>query len=738
MNRWISLTSFLIAGFLLLTSLAYALPRTDSPHSGRDNNPPVILVGVAGLRWSDLNTSLENNPKLKEIWNSTLLGKGSLGNNVVRSVRTSACPVDGWLTLSSGARAGDLTPEASGECRPMTPPEGDELLIPQWPRYVSAARMQGFSSKPGAFGNALKTGGIKSLAIGPGASIALSDQLGVVVGDYISLPSNDIELRQEIEKALRAYDLTVIDAGSTPRPKAEPMKDQDASDALEKRTQAHQLAIDSLVSRIAVVLQQVPEEATLIVASVADTTRRPDLQFMAIRCADCQQGLSYSGSVRQSGLVQNADISVTVTTALGLKHPSGFFGSPITSQASSASQQDRLDALVNQEKRAQENRKAVPAFFIFLTVVNVGFFLFVCVVYLWGRKRQVPTNLSSFPWFIPISVLIASLPWAGQVVAYLPWWLSPAPIPTLLIAIILLAGISGMGTLKVSASIEKKTGIQLPELVPGLVSGLLFFTIVIDALRSGTAQLDAPMGVSSLVGGRFYGLNNTAFALLATSGIIFTACVLLLLRRTNLERKRLLQTLLIVLIGGLSVIVDGFPSFGADFGGPPALIPGFIAMGLVANELRVTWLRVLSIGVLTVGGVSALAFADWLRPSLERTHLGRFVDTVFQGEVWAVLMRKAQQNLHNLTHSYLTIVALAGLLVAFLVLRPAFKQVRGSVFSPTLEACVWALLITHLLGYALNDSGILITACGIMFAIPLGLAFASKARTGAGYKTLIE
>src|SRR5665811_1728149 len=66
----------------------------------------VVVVGVAGLRWADV--SPEATPAL---W--SLAQHAAIGTVAARSVRSSACPADGGLTISAGARAGEIAGQPS-------------------------------------------------------------------------------------------------------------------------------------------------------------------------------------------------------------------------------------------------------------------------------------------------------------------------------------------------------------------------------------------------------------------------------------------------------------------------------------------------------------------------------------------------------------------------------------------------------------------------------------------------
>ena len=68
----------------------------------------VVVVGISGLRWSDVSASAT-----PTLWR--LAGQGSVGSLVDYAVKPLTCPADGWLTLNAGARA---------QSDPPTPPAG--------------------------------------------------------------------------------------------------------------------------------------------------------------------------------------------------------------------------------------------------------------------------------------------------------------------------------------------------------------------------------------------------------------------------------------------------------------------------------------------------------------------------------------------------------------------------------------------------------------------------------------
>src|SRR4051794_4300887 len=131
---------------------------------------PVVLIGTGGVRWSATGPST---PQLR-----SFLGNGAVGLLSVRSVRTSTCPVDGWLGVSAGARAAD----EAGPCRTPAftapPADGAAASVARWDLYRRLAVASSDEARPGLLGDTLAEASVPVAAVGPGAGIALADAEG--------------------------------------------------------------------------------------------------------------------------------------------------------------------------------------------------------------------------------------------------------------------------------------------------------------------------------------------------------------------------------------------------------------------------------------------------------------------------------------------------------------------------------------------------------------------------------
>ncbi|GMA33408.1 hypothetical protein [Litorihabitans aurantiacus] len=763
---------------------------------------------MTGLRWNDVEP--DTTPAL---WG--FAQDASIGNLVVRSVRSSTCPVDGWLSLSSGARAADQvledrTTDASGLlCRPLLE-ASEPAQVPGWADYVEAASASSFGTRLGLWGEELRLAGAGATAIGPGAALALAlpdGSLDTGTTTVLPRPADPADLAAAVGDAVGTRDVVVVDAGeirdwNTRVP--DPSESEAAAEAAQAaaETQAAEAGeadgaaaaaaaqeepaaveppdpalyraqqVAQIEANVAAVLDGVASattpsgEPTVVIASIADAGRAPSMQVLAASGpAFTPQGEAFgpgtltTSSTRQLGYVQSTDLLPGFLDRSGITTPASpgaqaaLVGSPprtVPGAASAEAADERIASLVDDERHAQAMRPIVAPFYLLVVVLNVA--LYAGVALGLTRPAATRTGAAVARWLklegkgVPLSqvrphvlralrvvaVAMASIPVSTYLANLVPWWRAGSPS----------LGLAG-ATLAIVALV---TVVALAKpwrhqiLTPlGIVAGLTAAVLLGDIATGATLQLSAVMGVPVLVAGRFYGFNNTAFALFAT------ACVLLAVAITNplVKRgRRWLSAGIIAVIGIVAAYVDGAPSIGADFGGPPAIVPAFALLALMAAGIRITWLRV--VGVLGGAVVATLAFAaiDYLRPPSERSHLGRFIETLLDGGAWEVVLRKLEANLRILANNRpLTILAITGVaLVVFVLARPlktAITSPGGGRFSwlssgapisqmgtvaPMLRPGLVALAVVLGIGFAVNDSGIAIPAYGVAVAVPLLLA----------------
>lgn len=734
-----------------------------------DDAPPIVLIGATGLRWDDLGSL--TTPTL---W--TLSRDGAVGTVAVRSIRTSACPADGWLAISAGNRAGDLLVD-DGTCRRLRDPQPGGVT-PGWSDYVVSAETESYDARLGMFGETLDAGGASVVGIGPGAAIALAGSDGVPVGQHEPTPADSRTLERLTRESLATADLLVVDVGTVrdpgyatrgrpvndatlPLDEIEPPEDEvTGTDAVTEPTRSEQAqAIDARVRAVLTAVRATRTDTTVLVVSLADSRRRANLQLAIASGPDVTGDGTYadalltSGSTRQPGFVQTTDITPTLLTGLGLRDvaPSGVIvGAPVVTTPGSPLASERVAGLIDANRHAQATRPLISQFYILLVTINLVLYALVTiglngrvldstrrtVARHWPTRARRAVTATTRPATVLrqlrlAGVAVAAIPVASLLANLTPWW--RATPPSYALAALIVAWV---------------TIITVVALVPGwghwllgplgVVAAVTAVVITVDVATGARLQVSAIMGVLPQVAGRFYGFNNTAFSLFAAASMLLTMAL------TNplvVRGRRRLAVAVVVVAGVVATVLDGLPSIGADFGGPPALVPGFAVLALLAAGVRLTWWR--AVGVLAAGAATVTTFAvlDWLRPPDSRTHLGRFVATVLDGGLWPVVTRKLQQNLDILVGSELTLLAVGGLVLVLLVLgrplRTAVGAPDGGAYgwlssgapltrlgtdAPMLRPGLAGLAVTLGIGFAVNDSGVLIPAMGGALTVPLLVA----------------
>ena len=659
-----------------------------------------VLIGTGGLTWTDV--SEEDTPNL---W--TLLRDGSSAAMSIRSVETNTCPVDGWLGVSAGGRAAaprpGTGPVKERPCAPIDEPTGG--VVPQWQTYVDAAASRKFDARLGMLGEAAALSDVCVKPVGPGAAIAASKADGTV--DRYS-PWSDETLLVD----LNTCPLTIVDVGS--------VRDPDDIAAAEKAPGAsREDQIAEVDERIGAVIEAAPGGADVIVASLSDAGQTERLRLVVARGPNgFGPGRLDAQSTRQPGLVQAQDLPVTVMAITGIDIPTGLGGTRMTSDRapdnSERRARDRLQKLVDYDLASHEVHRLVPPFFNTFAYGQLVIYLLVLLV--WKGKIGGPDTRRRVLGVVRIvAVAAASVPASTFLANLVPWWRFPVPMLSIVAAVGVFVALIAFAALR-----GPWGRAALGPLA--FVAAVTMAVLAGDVMTGSRLQQSSLMGLQPVVAGRFYGMGNVTFALFATASILLATAVSSFLVKAGRTR---VAAGVVIALAVATVVIDGAPFWGADGGGPPAYIPGIAYLVLSILGLRMTWQRVALIGLGSVGLFFAVAFLDWLRSPDDRSHLGRFIQSILEGDALDIVVRKGQQNWSILLgNAPLTLLVPAALLfVIYVLARPTSWGSRGlgkaAEKAPTLRAGLIALVITLTIGFLINDSGTAIPAVGATVAVPL-------------------
>jgi hypothetical protein len=515
--------------------------------------------------------------------------------------------------------------------------------------------------------------------------------------------------------------LTVVDAGALRDPADPPSGVALPADAPSRATQLHWID-----HRVGLVLDAVPDDADVIVVSLADDGRTPHLQLLAARGPGFPAGYLRTDSTRQTARVQLTDVTPTVLDELGVAAPIGLVGSPfaVLSAADGGapdSAAERLEHVLDLDHAAQAVHTLTPPFFTGLVVAQILLYGIAALVLRrrWttgGRRSLVLSGVRH------LALVFAAVPVSTYLANTVPWWRTEHDLLTIVLVVV--------GYVAAISLVAQLGPWRRWPLGPfGAVAGLTAAILAGDIVTGSRLQTSSLMGLQPVVAGRFYGFSNVAFALFATGAMLLAIAVSDRLMHAGRRRA---AAAAVAGIGVVAVVLDVSPLWGSDFGGPIGMVPGFAVLTLLVLGVRLSWRKALVIALGTVVFLSLVSVADWLRPAEKQTHLGRFVQTVIDGGAWDVIGRKASQNLSILFGSELSLmVPFGALFIALVLMRPsswgAKALARAYDRSPTLRNGLICLLLMLGIGFAVNDSGTVIPAIGAMLAIPLVIAASMRA-----------
>jgi hypothetical protein len=693
--------TFLLACLLLVlvpVLPSRAAPGGPSPLGGTAAPAParhVVVVGLSGLRWSDVSPSAT-----PTLWR--LAGQGSVGNLVDYAVLPLTCPADGWLTLNAGARAKTEHTNAACGAFPAVAPAGAGAVVPGLPALE--AYNHRFHNNPD-WGLLARASPGCATAVGPGAALALADQAGHV-GSYLPAPSG------LTATVLARCPLTVVDLGvlgSTERARA-------------------LAAADAQLARLAA---ELPAGTTLLVTAPGAPGKPPHLQLALAGGAGYRTGLLHAASTRQPGLVVLTDLTPTVLGWLGQPVPPQVVGAAIT-----RGDRDSLPATVRSltgRDTAEQVWRDTHAGFFWAYSLAGAVALAAIGLASWGateekRRRRARgwRTAGVFAAAVPAGTFLANLvPWSTTAHPAL-WLYTTAVVAALVIAAAALLAF-------------RRRGWLAPY---GAICLFTLAVLGVDVMTGSRLQLETPFGLSLLQAGRFYGIGNEALGIYGISGLVAAAWVaLVLLHRSAYSRpsSRRPAVLALAAVASFAVFASGWPGFGGKVGGTIAMVPCFLLLALAVAGVRLNWRRVLLVAVSGLALFAVFALISYFLPVTGHSDIGRFAGDALHGHAGGLLLRKINSNIGSLSvnaFSPLIPIVVAG--TGLMLWRPSWFRLRTEPLAyqapppdgPLLRPVMGVLWLMPVLGWLADDSGVIVPAAVLPFALPLGIALLAAAAYG--------
>ncbi|MFP4511558.1 MAG: glycosyltransferase [Acidimicrobiales bacterium] len=739
----------LLALGAMLVGAGAAEPAAQPP----DERPErVVVIGVPGLGLDDLDRGRV--PRIDRIWQE----RGALGATSVRTASGRPTSYEAWASIGAGTRvrAGPgaaLALEADTEYEGSTAarvtarrtgaePSGEVAVV----TAAAVGRQAGadLSSSPGALGDALSDAGASAGVVdasdmvgADGEPILQRPSAVAVMGsngfvDHGRLGGGLLREDEAAPYGLRSdagahaaavldlldgSDLVVAAAGDMDRYAA-----YDATLGGDRREQVRLEALRRTDELVGAVVDGLDGSTLVMVVGLTPPTSSWALTPTIVAGPGVPNGTITSPATRRTGLLTLTDVAPTVLDSLGVEAPTGMIGAPLRYEPGTAD----LAALRGMNDLAN-GREGIyyPIAVTFVVVQAVAYGLVVIGLRVAReRPRRIATVLRigtlTFAAWPLATYLLRAIPGVYRLGggAHVVLWLLALGVATV-------------------ASRARRH----PLAPLAWICGLTVTVLLADLALGAPLQLSSLLGYSPHTAARFTGFGNTTFAVFGACAVIATV---LHVHHAPRRREALVSAASLL---ALVAVADGAPQLGSDVGGILTFVPVFALTIWALSGRRVSW-RVVAWAALATGVALAVAVGiDLSRPPDARTHLGRFVaDTADDPETfWTTVNRKWSTNLRVLQRSiwaWMVPIAAAFSLYVLVVAR-GWRRLLAER-SP-LRIGVIATIATGVVGWLVNDSGVVVAALAFVFvgpyltllalapgaAPPVLRAPGSAARTGA-------
>ena len=727
------LLSFITLMLVLVVTPAAA--QTGEP--GDEDCPRAVVFTLPGVTWELVDEV--SPPDLL-----ALTEEASVASMSVRTISSRTSPASGFLTIGAGTRADAGGIPGGIDSRRGGSQAGDlfveDLGAGGLEQVLETAETADYHAVPGALASAL--GERELLAIGNADAgfeppvqrgfgqwtlLAAMDREGIVDAAAVSdalmtvdpeapygVRTDQAALTEAIDEAFeRPCASLVIDHGDLLRADefgrllGEP-RPGDLEEAL--------LAADETLGYVAEKLD--PERDLLLV--VSPTSPSWDLSVhlgvAVARGPGFGPGTTMvSASTREAGFVALTDVAPTVLELLDIERPASMLGRPFVAEERSGDLVEWAVELDKESTFAHSIQADIATTFVIFQIV-----IYVIALLLLRRRERAGVRTTG--------VLTTLLGYAGLAIVAFPlatYLATPIQAHRLGLTLFAIVLIVIDAALVAAASAFLRGPLErLLAITAATVTVMIVDLVWIDQL-----QLNAVFGNSPIIAGRFSGLGNIAFSILGATSLITGA---LLVHRWP-GRRRVLFGVAILFV--ITVIADGAPELGSDVGGILALVPALAVTWMLLAGKKPTLKMLLAVALGAVAALVLFLAVDLARPPSSRTHLARLYEDVRArgGSVFLdTIGRKIKTNLRvfrSTIWTYLVPPALA--VIAWLLLRPRGRWAELAVTFPRLRAGLIGGLLLAVLGFAVNDSGIVVPAMVLSFLVPMSLLLHLSLEVGA-------
>lgn len=703
MNK--SFLKILLLGLVLLAFFS-------SEFSYGIENKKVLLITINEVSFEDLYSM----DSVKDMIDA---GAIALMNN---RTSTRANSIKAYMTIGTGVRAEASLEAAAFEDinnenaqiyqRRLGPIESNQGIINlEMPKLITLNELGDYGASPGALGKALHLAGLKTAAIGNGdtsenrvrlAPLIAMDELGFV--DYGSvdqglnledptypfgIKTNYDKYRETIHAVWSDADFVSMDLEDISR------LERYKNHMTEERYLLHKHTVLQEMSQfINTLLADIDLENTRVILvtpypSAEAIKSGNTLTPIIVYGSGISQGVMTSDTTRREGIVGNVDIGPSVLD---------YFE---TSSDEMTGRTLRVIPKADNYSFLQDLNTKTVATSNFRYPVLSTFAIFEIIVSILALIIILIKDRLNSKWVNRFKNILLSTMTAPFVLLILPVFVRT----NLVMTFILLIGITTIITYA-TKSIRK-------EIIDSIFLLSLITTVglLIDISTNGTLIKSSLLGYDPIIGARYYGIGNEYMGVLIGATLVFA---------TSLLDRFKVNRIWSLIIFFFTIVIIGYPGFGANVGGTMTAVAAFLFVSLRLFKVRIGIKQLFFIGTAIVAAVAFMAYVDiYLLGS--KSHLAGAIQQIITegpGIIFLIIKRKITMNLKLVGVTIWSKVLLSAILIiAILIYRPVGTLYKLTSLYPNLALGWSGIVVACIVGFLVNDSGIVASATGIIFLV---------------------
>ncbi|WFD08811.1 hypothetical protein [Tepidibacter hydrothermalis] len=402
-----------------------------------------------------------------------------------------------------------------------------------------------------------------------------------------------------------------------------------------------------------------------------------------------EKGLLTSGTTRRKGVLSNQDISADIFDYFGIE--SDVIAGKTIQKIESDNNMEFL--LKDYDKIVSNMQIRIPVLYTYAAFEMIMWMIMLVAIFF---RHKTPKN--TFRVLCAILKFTITIPFV-LLIAPLLNYSTKASIITCIVGLLII----------VYFLVYKIVKDDLSKLI--LLSGLVALGVLIDAATGQNMIKSSLLGYDPIIGARYYGIGNEYMGVLIGS-LIFSVAGLL---EKNIINKKIASVILIV-----SIVLLGHPKMGANVGGTITSVFSFLYLIMRLYNIKIDLKKIIFIGLAVVGVVSTMAIIDIYFIG-SQSHLAGAIKKIASGGpliILQIITRKIEMNMKLIGVSIWSKVLILGLLIVVVLFQKPVGILKKVCDRYPYLAKGWtSIIVASIVGFLVNDSGVVAAATSIAYVI---------------------